>query len=275
MLACASPVHADVDAPSESEPAAGEASGGAGAATAPTEHVTLPAKRAYVYANLAFDLSDGAAFDRISLSPDVWYGVNDKLTLGLVHSTMGRVGFMGGVGDSLCFGDGCDVYRNVGLDVRYEVLRDPVILAVDAGVYVSAFDPFTLAVKLGVLGRYRPSPTSKLAIDFAPSVFLGVTEREPGTVTVGTSNKEQLYVPITAWYAASAKLAIALQTGVGLSFESAGDTFAVPLTLGASYQVSKRVALSAAFTLTAVVGGDAVPSGIDGRTFTIGGGYAL
>jgi len=83
------------------------------------ERVVLPAKRLYVRAMLEIELSKDAAFDPVSLAPDLFYGVSADFTVGLTHSSSASTGIIGGTGSSLCLGDACDsVYRNVGLDGR-------------------------------------------------------------------------------------------------------------------------------------------------------------
>jgi hypothetical protein len=250
------------------------------ASVAAGEHEIMPAKRALVHVLVEMNLSTDAAFKPFSIAPDLWYGVSDKLTVGLVHSFLGQTGIMGGFGSSLCLaGDanGCDgIYGNVGVDVRYQVKDGGFSVAVDTGLFVVDFDPFQLAGKLGIIGRWRPSPTSKLAVDIAPNMFFGFTGRDGGGAVMATANKEVLTVPATLLYGINAKLALALQAGLVLPFEKAGDNFFVPLSVGADYMLSKRTSIDAAFTLLAITGGNAVAqTGADARTFTLGAGYAF
>lgn len=238
------------------------------------ERVVLPAKRLYGRAMLEIDLSTGAAFDRVSLAPDVYYGVSPDFTVGLVHSSAGTTGFIGGTGNSLCFTEACDgAYHNLGLAGRYQFTTGKVAAAVDFGLYANDLDPFRLALKLGVVGRYRSSPTSKLAVDFAPALFLGITEREPETLD-GPGNKEVFVVPVTALYAATPRLTALLQTGLAIPFENASDLYFVPLSLGASFAVSKQLSVEGAFSLPSLLGGGP-KTGADARSLTLGGGYAF
>lgn len=252
------------------------------AAPTTTERVTLPEGRVLIRAAVELELSKGAAFDKVSLSPDVWYGVDNKLTIGLVHSAAGSSGVVGGVGSSLCFtSDTCDVYHNVGIDARYHLKDGKLTFAGEGGLYVGNFDPFQLAVKLGIVGRYRPSPTSKLAVDITPNLVLGLTSREPemgtGMNAVEVSaNQETLALPVMAWYAVIPKLSVGLQVAFVAPLETAGDSFVVPVSIGGSYQVSERIVLNLAFTLPAVAGGSEVKAtGVDARSLTLGGSYAL
>ena len=265
VLALGGPAFADEPPPPPEKPVAAGPTG---------ERVVLPAKRLYAQAMLELELGKDTAFDPVSFAPDLFYGVTNDLTVGLVHSSLGGLGIIGGTGSSLCFTSKCDIYNGFGLDGRYQFTTGKVSAAANFGLYAGELDPFRLAVKLGVIGRYRPSPSSKLAVDFAPSLFLGLTEREPAMMG-GETNKEVLVVPGTVIYAVTPQLAAMLQTGVVLPFADAGARFFVPLSLGASFAVNKQISAQAAFSLLRLLGGDANPSGFDARSFTIGGGYAF
>ena len=111
-----------------------------------------PKGRGVVDAFLLVNLSSGAAFKPVSLSPDI-VGATDKLTVGLVHSTWGETGFAGvGIGDTLCLSgrsNGCaSVYHDVALDGRYELERGKWAWAADGGLdIISTSSPFELSLK--------------------------------------------------------------------------------------------------------------------------------
>src|SRR5882757_2600288 len=67
-----------------------------------TDGFVVPKGKLVLDAQLELNLSSGNAFKPVSLAPDLWYGVTDDITLGLVHSGLGETGFIGAVGDSLC-----------------------------------------------------------------------------------------------------------------------------------------------------------------------------
>lgn len=248
------------------------ASSATGAASADGIYqLTLPKGRVLLDAFAQINLSDGGVFEPFSLSPDVWYGATDELTVGLVHSSLGTTGLIGGVGTSLCLSGtsgGCgSVYQNVGVGVRYGLKpMDKIAWAIDGGLYALDTDPFALAIKLGIAGRWQ---SGKLVVEAAPNLFLGLTERSD-------FNKETLYIPVTGLYpvAMADKLAVALQLGFVLPFESLGDNYAVPLSIGAHYDLNESLTLNLAFSLPRLVAGSA-PSGFDARSLTLGGTYAF
>ncbi len=236
-----------------------------------TDRMTLPAGGLLITADLEVSLSKDAVGKPISLAPDIWYGVQDKLTVGLVHSTRGAFGLLGAAGDGVCLtgkSNGCaKVYDGVGADVRYQVHEtagDGLGVALDGGILATSFDPFALGLKVGAIAHLRHG---KLAVDVAPGLYLGLTKRD--------GNPDVLALPISLHVAAAPKVGVALQTGLLTPLDGAGDGFMVPLSLGASFAVTPKAFVGLTFSLPALLGGDAVADGVDQRTLTIGGGYAL
>lgn len=249
------------------------ATNGATTAVVPTDRMTLPKGAVLITVDLGVNLSKDAVGKPVSLAPDVWYGVSDKLSLGLVHSTRGAYGLVGATGNSLCLtgeDNGCaKLYDSVGADVRYQAYETPgdgIGVAVDGGLLVSSFDPLTLDLKVGGIVHLR---SGQLALDASPAIAIGLTERDAG-------NKETLSLPVSVHYAVAPKVTLSAQSGVVAPLEKAADLYTVPLSVGGSYAISPKAFVGAAFTLPAVIGGkDVVVDGADLRTFTIGAGYAL
>lgn len=231
-----------------------------------TDQLALPQGGILLDAFLEANLSKSAAFKPVSLSPDLWYGATDELTLGLVHSSVGATGFLGGVGDSLCLvgkSDGCaHFYQDVGLDARYRLIAP---LVIDAGLFVRSFDPFWLAAKIGLAGRWR---FDKAIIEVNPSLFLGFTHRDP-------LNKDTFFLPVTASYQVMDKLDLSLQTGVQVRLEQASDNYRIPLSIAARYQFDSHFGAGLAFTLPMLIAPSAAPHGFDVRTLMLGGSYAF
>jgi hypothetical protein len=246
---------------------------GSTASASDTDRFTLPKGKLLLDAFVEMNLSKDQAFKPVSISPDLWYGVNDDVTIGLVHSGIGATGFLEANGNSLCItgsSNGCGhVYNNVGLDGRIRIAKP---WAVDVGLYITSIsDPFQLAAKLGIDGRWT---WNKLALELQPSFFLGLTNREPmstGMVVIAT-NTETLYVPATLSYLVAPKLDLALQAGLVLPFTKTSDTWAIPLAIAARYAVSPKFGLGLAFTFPDLIGGT---SSADARTLLLGGSYAF
>jgi hypothetical protein len=234
------------------------------------EQLTLPSGRLLLNVFLELNLSTDVAGKPISIAPDLWYGVTDDFTLGLVHSGRGRNGLFGSVADALCLtgsDNGCPrLYDKVGLDARYQLLRAAgVSVAADGGLFASSLDPFTLSLKLGVDGRLR---SGRLAIELSPSLFVGLTQRDSG-------NKEVLDLPANLLYTVCDRFALAAQLGLQLPFSSTGDLWALGASLGGQYQLSQTTALDLAFSLPILAGGSKRDTGFDARVLTLGVGHAF
>jgi len=245
---------------------------GSTASASDTDRFTLPKGKLLLDAFVEMNLSSGAAFKPVSISPDLWYGVTDDVTIGLVHSGIGATGFLEAAGNSLCItgtDNGCaHFYNNVGLDGRIRIAKP---WAVDVGLYINSIsDPFQLAAKLGIDGRWT---WNKVALELQPSLFLGLTNREPaaGMVAVAT-NTETLYVPATLSYLVAPKFDLALQAGLVLPFTKTSDTWAIPLSIAARYAVSPKFGLGLAFTFPELIGGTSTAKA---RTLLLGGSYAF
>jgi hypothetical protein len=239
--------------------------------------MTLPEQQLYIQAFLPMNLSTDAAFKPVSFAPDIWFGVNSDLTVGLTHSRHAADGFFGGPSAGLCFQaeeDGCiDPVNGTGLQGRYQIPVDkvPVPLAAEAGLFVGGLDPFALALKLGVVGR---KDLNKLTALFGLNLFFGLTSRtiDDGMGTEVTTNGETINLPITVMYAVTPELSLGGQTGAVLPLQNTADTYAIPLAVGGRYMVSSKIHADLIFSLPALVTGAEV-SGFDVRVLTLGGGY--
>jgi hypothetical protein len=239
-----------------------------------TERLVLPEKRGLVQAFFAISLSADAVGQPASIQPDVWYGVKDEITVGLVHSSRAATGFVGGTDFGLCITgteNGCEgLYSSAGVEARYHLKDGPLSLAAQGGLHASDLNPFQMALKVGVVARWRQD---KLVVDAAPSIFAGITARD-GTAMVAQSNKEIVYVPLTVLYQLHPKVAPALQVGAVIPFEATGDTWQLPLSIGAHANLTPEVFAELMFTFPEIAGGE-LTDGADSRSLTVGGGYAF
>jgi hypothetical protein len=274
-LLLAARVHAQPAPDSETKPP--DAAAGADGTT---DALTLQKGRAVLDAFLEISLSDGAAFKPVSLSPDIWYGVTDEITAGLVHSSVGTTGFIGGTGQSLCLTGSSglcnDFYNNVGFDGRYKLKTGDISIAADGGLFIEQIkSPILLDLKLGAVGRWHQG---KIAVEAAPALFLGLTNRSQtimvgGVTTDVTTNADVISLPGTVLYTLNPEITLAGQTGLILPLENAGDAYAVPLSVGAFYHVNDQLNVTAAFSLPRLIAGSG--GGIDARSLTLGGSYAF
>ena len=197
---------------------------------------------------LNINLSEERVGEPISAAPALWYGINEKLTIGLTHdggATWWTPRPVPGAGICVTGEDGgCgDVYDNVGFDVLYGFADAKLALAFHGGLYASGFDPLTLVLRAGLLGKY--AATGEISLVFDPAVFIGLTEREG---PMGQSrNKEQIDLPLWVWFAAGSQLGI--YGGIALQgpLEDFGDFYRVPVGVGVSYMIDDSLTIGGDF----------------------------
>jgi len=237
----------------------------------PVEVMTLPKGAWAVNAFIEMNLSKGSSFKPVSIVPDGWYGIDDKLSAGLVHSSIAMTGFVGGVADSLCvtgIDNGCaKLYKTVGGLARYR-LEAPYV--VEGGLVVSNTQPFLLDLKLGAGARWR---FKKYTVELGPNLFVALTQRSSGS-DLTAPHSQRLNVPATGGYAVSKKLELQAQLGFSVPFSRAGDYFTFPFAIGGRYVHDAHLSVGLMFALPALVRGDALAGGFDIRTLTLGVSYA-
>lgn len=243
----------------------------AGTAHADTQRSVLPAHRGFLQAFFETSLTDVGT--PISIAPDLWYGLSDKLTIGAVHSSRASTGFLGGTDEGFCVtkqAGGCEAfYSTAGIDARLQLKDGGVSLAADTGLHARDLLPLQLALKLGAIARWH---SGGLAVEASPSLFLGLTNRETSGDTGGGAqfNTDWIYLPVTALYSLGA-LAIDLQAGVSAPLEpNAAVELTVPVSVGLQLAAGHAAVLEADFSMPRFDRDQFAT-----RTLTVGVGYAL
>ena len=234
----------------------GAVAGGYTAKTYPTRYVDRPTTLGKGMIEVQVEAGVGLPKDfegqPIGLHPDVYYGINDDLTIGLVHAQ--GICFNGEIEDTgldLC---GSGVYDDLGIDALYKVHRKGKLdLAAHGGLDIAAFDPFTMSLRAGVSGEYLAMPD--LGIFFDPFIAFGITEREGDPTAMTTGNTEFINVPVWAAYQVTPELAPWVRTGISGKLDGFGDNYAVPLAIGALYSLGQQMDVGAEFVAPAVVNG--------------------
>ncbi len=247
----------DDDPRADSEPCGGDPCGGGGGGGGGGGHMAMEGPspigvakgKISIWADVGINLSADAIAKPFSIAPDVWYGVSDKLAVGLAHSGYGANGFIGSTGAGLCLANeenGCvSVYNNLALLGKYAVVAEPALsVVVNGGVVVPGIKDMLLAgLKAGADIGYA---TGKIMILASPILYIGVTERD--------YNKESLHVPVMVGYMVSNKLHAGVQTGIAGPLDGFGDAFRVPVTLGGMYAVSPKISAGAGFSFFNLAG---------------------
>lgn len=204
-------------------PAPAEA--GAGPLAAPT---TVPARTVAVA--LALEAAvDGA---RTDLAPDLWYGVSDRLTLGLTHSHRpdGLIGAHRGVCLSGCLpADGR--YQGLTLAAHFPITRSgPRPASASAGgggvrlvgigaTEVAGFGPAVASLVVGGVAEWRAdgSAPARFWAQAGPRLAIGLLGRAGG-------NRERASAHVTV--GAALADAIDLELGLGVGGPATADFFA-------------------------------------------------
>jgi hypothetical protein len=264
----------EAEAKPEAKP---EGSSAATGDVATVGRMTLPGGKVLINAIVEANLGSGAVGKPFSIAPDLWYGWSDKLTLGLTHSGRGQTGFLAGAGRGLCFGDEItcaigigEIYTTVGAEARMGLTEGNFPFALALGAIVEAFEPeLVVSGKIGVVGRWQ---SDRIALELAPTVFAGLTQRKVADVSF---NEDVFSLPVTMFVKLSPALAIAVQSGFFLTIEEAADSYVVPGAVGLTYAISPKVSFDLAFGLTALVDNNDMTGAFDGRTLTLGVGYGM
>jgi hypothetical protein len=161
---------------------------------------------------LDFDISSGDYEKPIRVAPNVWYGVTDKLTVGLTHDE--------GIYLANDFGR---VYDDVGLRAKHRLKScNSSEIALDVGVVSPMLsDPFLVQGVIGVDMKWW-NRTGRWGLWGNPNACIGLNERE-------FYNEDILKAPVSAIVQATPKLAIGLTSGIIGPFDGFGDYFEIPV----------------------------------------------
>jgi hypothetical protein len=203
---------------------------------------------ARVYLNI--NMSSELVGEPISLAPDIFYSVSDKLQIGLLHTL--PMGWQTPPGTGLCLtgkDSGCPkVYNNVGFDLMYGLLSGDVFLSAHASFFVLSFaDPSATMLTLGLTGKIRL--VEGVAIFFDPQLGIGVSGREELTGT-----KQAIFLPVEVQFQAGLALQLKVFTGISGPFDDFGDHYQSPLGIGALYSLSTRIDLGLRFSFDNLLG---------------------
>jgi hypothetical protein len=195
---------------------------------------------------LDINLSSDFVGKPISLAPDLYYSVSDKLQIGLLHE--GPMGWQARPGVGLCLtgsDNGCPhVYDNVGFDAMYAVELGRMHLSTHTSLFFTSFDPTTVSLALGVAGKARLG--KDFALLFDPKIAVELTERD----TVD----DMLYVPLELQYQAAPATTLKLLTGLSGGLSTFGDTYQIPLGIGVLQNLNKHFDIGLRFSFDNLLG---------------------
>jgi len=209
--------------------------------------LTNPAGTVTINGAIDLNLSKDAVLKPIFITPNIYYGINDQLTVGIVHGSWEDI-FRGGGG--LCLGGkdrGCGkVYNNVTLDGLYSLLRQANFdLAAHFGFDFRDIDQNFLGLHLGVALKWVSGP---LAIMADPSLGVGLNKRDAG------NEKESITIPVRLGLQASPTVAAFLDTGIGGPTSNFSDYYQIPVGVGVLAAVAPIADVGAKFEFSNLAG---------------------
>ena len=258
--------------PAAATPATPAPSSGGGYLT-PTD-VTLRQGAISIDGDVVVNLSSDAVGEPVQIVPNLYYGVNDALTVGFAQNPGAEI--FQTTGSGLCItgsSKGCEhFYNNFSLDGLYSFLRSSTMdLAGHGGLDFVSLDPFQLSLRLGVKGKMMAGP---VVIVLDPSLNIGLNDR--------SFNKEVLQLPARVGFMATPQLNIGASIGLIGPVDGFGDAYTLPLGLGATFAVSNMIDVRAQFTLTDLTGHStgsgatgSTGGAADGRALSVGAAYRM
>jgi hypothetical protein len=184
--------------------------------------------------DLFIGLSKGSAGKPFLLTPTVYYGVNEQLTLGLFQ-------------DSFCFSGSstCKFFDSLGVDAIFALLQQANIqLAVRGALEAASFDAGFWRLRIGALGKYY---AGRLAIQFDPKLLIGLNKRSAG-------NGDILSIPLDIQYQIDQMLAAVVTIGIYGPLDGFSDAYGVPVGLGAHYTINRQLDVAGQFLFLNLLG---------------------
>ena len=198
--------------------------------------------RVLLLANLSADLPGKP----VSLAPDLYYSITDRLQVGVLHE--GPMGWQAKPGVGLCFtgeNDGCPhVYDNIGFDLMYGVSLGRLRLSTHTSLFVSQFDPFTTSLAVGITAK--TSLGRSVALLFDPKIAIAITER--------ATNDDAIYIPLELQFQLGASTTFKLLSGLSGGLSAFGDTYEIPVGIGLLQNLTRHFDLGARFSFDNLLG---------------------
>src|SRR5690606_1335184 len=189
---------------------------------------------------LTIGIGSGEVFDfgqPIILAPDVFYGVNGQLTVGVTHSN--RFGAFAPAGFCVSGEDGgCPKgYNAIGAEAQYALTRGGNVgLAVNGGLSSPRFSPdFALGLTAGATIRVKGG---SIAVVLDPSLYLGAIGRDDFPGTDGPS--DFVVLPVDIQYQLNTQTMVYLTSGVNGPFDGFGDAYRIPVGIGGTFAINNR-----------------------------------
>jgi hypothetical protein len=234
--------------------------------------LTLTKGMVGIHGDLVADISADRWGKPLWVTPNLYYGVSDQLTVGIAMNPKAEF-FPTGGGFCLSSDRYCSKFfvpNNASLDLLFSFNRTSSLeVAFHGGVDLGSIDPFVASGRGGLL--LKIALTSEVAIMADPSISAGITKR-----AAPVNNKEFLSVPIRIGYQLHPQVNAGLITGVNGAISGFVDRFQVPLGLGALAALNEQIDVAVNFMFAAIAGNIApMASHLDYRSVALTVNYRL
>ena len=188
-----------------------------------TRPLALARGQLHAQLTLEYSLIQRSTGTPLSLAPDAWVGVTERLTVGVIHSnqSVDRIGSR----STFCLREsreGCDQpYQGSGIDVRYRLRDAPLAVAPRVRLLLRDIDPWKPAVTLGTIVRWT---RGRFSIASDPYVRLGLANRDKG-------NRAAFVVPLFLGVQPTCRWLVEVHTGVDGDFAVIRDGWHMPVGL--------------------------------------------
>lgn len=183
---------------------------------------------------LIINASKDTFADPIVLAPDVYYGLSEKLMVGIDHQ------------HGICLaGDACDNrYNDVAVNAVYSLMHGGNLdLAALLGAGANSIDPFAGGLNLGALAKVR---LGSVAVLTGAQLYVGLFGRDEQ----GVQGKEYVRVPVQIQVQMQRQAAFLIDFAFNGPLDGFGDNLEIPIGAGLLYTLSNRLDVGAAFSFT-------------------------
>jgi hypothetical protein len=245
---------AEAGAPPPAAPPTSPAAATAPPAAAGETRTALTLRRGgvEVEGDVVVTVSNGSGGEPVYLTPNVYYGVSDALTLGIAENTQADIFSTGGGGICLGSDDRCSkVFNNLSLDALFSFARSAdADLAFHGGVdFVELSPDFRAAVRVGLKAKLVSGPIDLL---FDPSLDILLNQRDTAIY------KEFLQIPLRLGIQVASQLNLGVSAALLGPLQSPlgsfGTIYSIPVGVGAVLAISQQLALRAQFTFDNLAG---------------------
>lgn len=222
----------------------------------PPPGLTLAAGTVLVHTAFEMSLSTNSVGAPASIAPDLSIGMNDTLTLSVVHSSSALTGFRGAAGAGICFtGDATGkcrtTYAGGGVEALVSLARGDAAVAANVGFLMTAFDPDHYDLKLGFKSKLTHGTSSLV---FTPSVWLPLNDR----YNPALPHEQQLWLPVSIWNKLTPSWSLGVGSGLKGPVPRFASRYSIPLGVMTQFALNPRVTVGTSLVFGRVIGGSEV-----------------